>query len=133
MKKGLCCLLIVIFAFVSLAYAATQVSNRIWKDTATGAVALATTVAPGVAWRLDSVRIHLSAAGAAGNLTATVDAAAGGEYDAVVWSQDMTSVSDLVWFPERDLIFTATDELDFAWANASTRTYGLEVYYTKLN
>lgn len=112
---------------------ATQVSNRMWKDTATGSGAVSSTVAPGVAWRIDSVRIHLSAAGGAGDLTATIDAGAGSAYDVVILTQDMTSVTDFVWFPDRDLIFTSTDELDIAWANGSSRTYGLEVYYVKLN
>jgi len=30
------------------------------------------------------------------------------------------------------MIFDAGDELDIAWANANTRTYGLEVIYSLL-
>ena len=36
-------------------------------------VATVETVAPGVEWALEFIRLHLSAAGAANNLTATID------------------------------------------------------------
>ncbi len=96
---------------------------------ATGAVAIATTIAPGVPWQLEGIRVHLSAAGGAGNLTATVDNGAGAVYDVVILTQDMTSVVDLVWNTGCPLDFEAGDELDIAWANAGTKTYGLEVIW----
>lgn len=96
---------------------------------ATGSAALATTVAPGKKWALLEMRLHLSAAGGAGTLTATMDAGAGAAYDCVLFSQDMTSATDVHWQPTRPIPFGATDELDFAWANASAKTYGLEVVY----
>ncbi|MBT7082097.1 MAG: hypothetical protein HN929_11660 [Chloroflexi bacterium] len=96
---------------------------------ATGGVAIASTLAPGVAWQLESVRVHLSAAGAGGDLTATLDHSVGAAYDTVLLTQDMTAVTDYVWHTERPMEFDADTELDFAWANASTRTYGLEVIW----
>ena len=96
---------------------------------ATGGVAIASTLAPGVAGQLESIRIHLSAAGAAGDLTATLDHGTGAAYDTVLLTQDMTAVTDYVWHTERPMEFDADTELDFAWANASTRTYGLEVIW----
>ena len=90
-----------------------------------GAIAL--TVNPGCAWQLEEIRVHLSAAGGAGNLTATLDANAGAAYDAVVLTQDMTSITDFVYAPERPLVFDSGDKLVIAWANASNRTYGVEV------
>ena len=95
----------------------------------TGALAIATTLAPGVAWQFESIRVHLSAAGGAGDLTATIDHGSNAVYDIVLLTQDMTSVVDLVWSPERPMEFLAGDELDIAWANANTRTYGLEIVY----
>lgn len=117
---------------VTLAWGAV-VYNRINKDIATGGAALSVTVAPGCPWRLDSMRIKLASAGLSGTLTLTMNAIAGGTYDVLLLSQAMIAVTDLVWFPERDLIFTSGDELIVAWANANTITYGIEVYYTKLD
>ena len=95
----------------------------------TGAVAIASTLAPGVAWQLESVRIHLSAAGGAGDFTATLDHGTGAAYDIVLLTKDMTTTTDYVWHTERPMEFDADTELDFAWANANTRTYGLEVIW----
>lgn len=93
----------------------------------TGAVAIASTFIPRIAWQLESICIHLSAAGAAGDLTATIDHNAGSAFDVVILTQDMTSVVDLVWQPDRPMEFSKKDQLDIAWANGSTRTYGLEI------
>jgi hypothetical protein len=97
---------------------------------ATGAAAIAKTLAPGKKFYLHGIRVHLSAAGGAGNLTITMDAITGATYDTVVLTQDMTSVVDLAWIPTHPMIFDAGDELDVAWANASTRTYGLEIIWS---
>lgn len=126
-------IVLAILSVSSIAFADSLIVGRYYKSTATGSGAVSTTVAPGVDWRLDSIRIHLSAAGGAGDFTATLDANAGAAYDVVVLTQDMTSVTDLVWFPDRDLIFTSGDELDLAWTNGSSRTYGIEVYYVKVD
>ena len=95
----------------------------------TGAAAIASTLAPGTAWQLESIRVHLSAAGGAGDLTATINSGTGATYDAVVLTQDMTSVVNLVWSPERPMEFLPDDELDIAWANVGTKTYGLEIIF----
>ena len=96
---------------------------------ATGALAIASTLAPGTAWQFESIRIHLSAAGGAGDLTATLDHGAGAAYDLVILTQDMTAVTDFVWHCERPMEFEKDDELDIAWANANVRTYGLEIIW----
>jgi hypothetical protein len=96
---------------------------------ATGSAALSKIVEPGRAWQLEEIRIHLDAVGGAGNLTATLDAAAGAEYDAVILTQDMTAVTDLVYVPDRPITFEKGDKLVIAWANAGGKTYGLEVVH----
>lgn len=96
---------------------------------ATGAAAVSMTVNPAKAWQLEEVRIHLSAVGAAGNLTITIDANAGTAYDVVLLTQDMTSITDLVWQPDRPIKFENGDKIVIAWANGSTRTYGIEVLH----
>lgn len=94
---------------------------------ATGSAAISVTVNPGRPWQLEEIRVHLDAVGAAGNLTATVDAAAGAVYDTVILTQDMTAVTDLVFIPDRPMLFENGDKLIVAWANAGGKTYGVEV------
>lgn len=100
---------------------------------ATGGAAIAMNIAPGVAWQLESIRVHLAAGGAAGDLTATVDAnasTAADEYDIVIVSHDMTGVTDYLYQPDRPIPFGPDDELDIAYTNSGTETYGVEVYYS---
>jgi microcystin degradation protein MlrC len=99
----------------------------LFKSTATGNVAIAKTVTPSQAAALDSIILHLSAAGGAGNLTVTLDAAAGAAYDTVLLTQDMTLVTDLLWQPDRPIELDNGDSVVVAWANAAGRTYGLTV------
>jgi len=98
----------------------------------TGSAALSTTLAPGRAFQLLEVRLHVSAAGGAGDFTAKVDAGAGSAYDITLIKQDMTSVTDFVWQPTLPMTFDKGDEIDFAWANAGGKTYGLEVKFNPL-
>ena len=88
------------------------------------------TIAPGKEWALEFIRIHLNIAGGANNLTATIDSGVAAVYDTVILTQDMTTLTDLYWSPERPMVLLATDELDFAWTNASARIYGLTVGWT---
>lgn len=97
---------------------------------ATGAAAIALSVDPGRAFQLEEVKIHLNAVGETGNLTATIDSAAGAPYDCVVLNQDMTAVTNLLFQPDRPIILFEDDKLNFAWANANLVTYGIEVIYS---
>jgi len=97
---------------------------------ATGASALAKTLAPGVPFRLIEVRIHLSAASATSeNFTITMDSGTNAVHDMLLYSKDMNGVSDVAWILEENRYFESADELDFAWANTNTRTWGLELIY----
>ena len=98
-------------------------------NTSTGSSAILTTVSPGADFALESISLHLSAAGGAGNLTVTIDAAAGAAYDVALPTQDMTSIANLFWQPERPIELSKDDKVVVAWANASGRTYGLIVRY----
>lgn len=94
----------------------------------TGASALAASIAAAddeTPFLVRGFRLHLSAAGASGNLTVKVNSAKGSEYDTILLTQDMTSITDLVNTTE--VYLAAGDTLDFAWANAGTKTYGLTV------
>lgn len=102
-------------------------SDTIRRHQATGAAAISETISPACPFQLEFLKCHLSAAGGAGDLTVSIDAAAGSAYDIVLKTQDMTAVTDLVWSPERPLCFENGDKILVAWANAGTKTYGLEV------
>ena len=109
---------------------ASSVATNRYIDIATGAEAINTTIAPGRAFALESVSVHLNGAGGAGNLTVTVDAAAGAAYDVVLKTIDMTSVTDWVWQPDRPIELAKDDKIIIAWANAGTKTYGLTVRWS---
>lgn len=99
---------------------------------ATGSAAIAATLAPGRAFQLTEIRVHLSAAGVAGNLTVNMDSAGGTAYDTNLLTQDMSTVVNLVWQPDKPMYFENGDEVDVIWANASARTYGVEFKYSPL-
>lgn len=109
--------------------------NHVRVSNYTGAVALAHTLAPNQSFRIKEIRIHLSAAGGAVgnvNFTAKVDAINGAAYDLLFISKDMTFVTDYIWTPPDSMQFEAGDEIDFAYANGSSRTYGLTIVYDLL-
>ena len=102
---------------------------------ATGSGVLAETIAPdlnnGQSWQLEEIRIHLSAVGGAGstNFTAQLDHESGAVYDLIIFDQDLTAITDLSFQPERPLEFRQDTELDIAYDNNNSVTWGLEVLY----
>jgi hypothetical protein len=108
-----------------------QLPERKYVTAATGAINFSLDL--NTIWQLLEVRIHLSAAGGAGNLTITNDSGiAATVYDTVLATQDMTAVTDYVFKPEIPHAFFEGDVLKIAWPNAQNKTYGLEVIYSKL-
>lgn len=100
---------------------------------ATGAAAISETLAPTTAFQIEEIRLHLSAAGATPeNLTVTLDSDAAAAYDARFLTQDMNAIQDVVWQPTRPLVFSNGDEIDIAYANTDTRTWGLEIYWSPI-
>lgn len=97
---------------------------------ATGAAAIAATLTPTGPIELVCVKLHLSAAGGtAENFTVTIDSATAAAYDTILFSQDMNTVTDILWVPDQPIPILNDDELDFAYVNTNTRTYGLEVIF----
>lgn len=108
------------------------------------------TLAPGHAFEFGGFRLTLGAqADQEENMTITMDAGAGSVYDCLPFSYSTNGVQQLIWQPPITLIkngapvatytggfqpmqFDKDDELDFAWANAGTETYGLEVFWRKI-
>ena len=97
---------------------------------ATGAAAVAIALAPNIHFQLNEVRIHLNGAGGAGDLTITLNALAGAAYDVVLLTQDMTLVTDIILLPAQPHDFVVGDVVEIAWANGSTRTYGIDVIWS---
>ena len=151
MKRILSFCLVIVFCLASNAWAVDTFANfarvtdryrvdhapELWHSYDTGSGAMAETLAAGEAFQLLEVRVHLNTASAtAENLTITMDAGIGGTaYDTVLLTKGMNTVKDYIWCPspEEPRYFSATDELDFAWANSNSRTWGLEVTWQKTN
>lgn len=87
-------------------------------------------LAPKTPFKLLSWMIHLDAAATQETLTVTVD---GGRtasvYDTLLVSEAMSGIQDLVRTWEGGLDLKEDDEVDTAWANTDSATYGLTVTY----
>ena len=89
-----------------------------------------TSVAGVKTWEVISVELHLSAAGAANDLTIIRNNVLGATYDTVLLTQDMTLVLDLFQtYDPGEMIMHTGDTLDIAWTNGSARVFGLTVKY----
>lgn len=95
-----------------------------------GNAAVAISLSADYDYQVEEIRIHLSTAGGAGNLTVTVDHSEGAAYDFVLATQDMTAITDYVYHPEYPFKMTAADVLNIAWANVNSRNYGIEILYS---
>jgi len=98
---------------------------------ATGAVAIAHTLAPTTQFQLNEVRVHLNAAGAANDLTITLTAAAGAAYNQVLLTQAMAGITDIILLPAQPHDFIAGDAIVIAWLNAGAVTYGVDVIWSR--
>ena len=98
---------------------------------ATGAAAIDFTVAPTTQFQLNEVRVHLSAGGAATNLTITLMAADGPEYSQVLLTQAMGAVTDIILLPAQPHDFVAGDGIVVEYANGGAATYGLDVIWSR--
>ena len=92
------------------------------------------TLAPGHAFEWGGFRLELNAASATTeNLTATLDAGAGATYDTRLYAKDMNGVQYINYnIKDAPQSFDKLDEIDFAWANSNTKTYGLEVFWRRV-
>ena len=97
----------------------------------TGALAMAQSLSHPASWRILEIRLHLNAAGGvAEDFTAKVDSSTAAVYDALLFSQDTNGLTDI--FDVTPHHIATGDEVDFAWANAGGKTWGLEVFYEVL-
>ena len=100
--------------------------------TGTGAIAASGTVATGSTYQLVSVSIHFDAAPTTSeDLTITLDANAGAAYDLLLYTLDpsASSVTDILWQPDQDLVLEAGDAVDVAYTNSDGNTYGVQITF----
>ena len=84
----------------------------------------------GRAWRVLHMTLHSSKAMHANDvLTVTLDSKFGAEYDGVLLSQAMAALTDLLWIPTNDLIFSPDDDIVIACTNLNQATLGLIVMW----
>ena len=102
----------------------------------TGAAAIAASLAPDTQYQLLGFEIHLSAAPTQSEaFTVTKDAGVNAVYDTVLYTRDLSvgSVTDVVYYFDPPIkCYHRDDEIDFAWTNTNTKTYGLTIYWKAL-
>ena len=85
-------------------------------------------IAPGAAFKLTEIELHLSAAPTTGvqNLVITLDDGVAAAYDVVILTIDLVAnaITDLVITPNKTC--KATDVITAAWTNTDGRTFGLK-------
>lgn len=106
----------------------SEIQSKFTPTTGAGAVSIALTDTK--TWILTQIGIHLSKAGASGNLVVKVDAIDGSAYDVVLLTQDMTLITDLLW--TESVVLQAGDIVNITWANAGSATYGIKCVTEKL-
>lgn len=104
-------------------------------DTATGSAAIANATAPAAKFRLLRVELHLSAAPTTSeDFTITLDAGDGANYDVNLYTLDLSagSTTSLIVEFGKGYEYESDDEIDIAYTNTDTGTYGLRVVYELL-
>lgn len=99
---------------------------------ATGAEAIAASYAPGVAFWLDAVTVHLSAGPTTSeNLDVVLDATDGADYDTTLWSVDPSastgSKTNFYFVPSHPILCEAGDAIAVTFPNTELATYGVRI------
>lgn len=100
------------------------------KTSGTGSGAISTSHAVSSYEQVLSVTLHFSAAPTTSqDFTITLDANDGSAYDTVLFSIDpsVSSMTDLVWFPDGVLVCEDGDAIDLSYTNTDGRTYGVQI------
>lgn len=96
----------------------------------TDSSAISVTFTPNRQWELEGIRLHLSAGGAATDLTVTVDSSYNSAFDIVLLTKAMSGISDYDyrWDPTHKFL-NKDDKIVVAYANGGSATWGLEIIY----
>lgn len=97
-----------------------------------GTTAVAFTLSPNTPYQLMDFRFHTTASiTASDSMTVTIDHATSASYDTLIYTKNMVSVTDIYRSFDR-MRQTSKDEVDFAWANSDSKSWGMEVKYRKV-
>ncbi|RJX19019.1 MAG: hypothetical protein C4575_09595 [Desulforudis sp.] len=92
------------------------------------AAAMDESLAPGCAFELADIRLHLSVLHASAEyFRAYVSAVQGSAYNGGFISQLMSTVSDLYWSPSAPMLFQRGDQVRFTMNLSSANVWGLTV------
>lgn len=122
----LCCAVLLGIAALIVGAASNQ-HSREYSVYFTGSGVMASSFTAAGAVDIVEVRLLMSDTTTTETYTVTLDSAQAAVHDVVLASQAMSGVSSVVWRPEKDVPLRATEQLDFALANASANTWGIEV------
>lgn len=91
------------------------------------------TVPSGAIYRVMSLTVHFSAAPTTSeNLTITLDANAGTQYNTLIYSVDpsATSATDIVWYPDGwEWMLEGGDAVDVTFANTDANTVAAQLTF----
>lgn len=113
---------------VTVTGSVTAAPNRTVTVTSdTGSAAINKSTALAANFRLSSVTLHASGGMANENLTISIDANDGAEYDAILFTINTSGVTDICFTPDNDLLFESGDEIVVSCTNTNSVNYGLRI------
>ena len=84
-------------------------------------------------WQFIGFELHATTANSTSeNLTVSVDAKRGASWDTNIYTKDMNTIVDLIYYPDKPVLLEANDLVEFVYANTDTVTWGLKVFTKKL-
>ncbi len=123
---ALCCAVLVGVSALMVAAASNQ-HAREYHVYFTGSGAMDESFTAAADTDIVEVRLLMSDTTTTETYTVTLNSTQAAVHDVELASQAMSSVSSVVWRPEKDVPIRATEQLDFALANAAGNTWGIEV------
>lgn len=122
-------IILIVLTVLLMGTTAIAAPNRGLISYATGAAALSHTFTPTNQVYITNIRLHLSAAATQETFSVYINSAKGSAYDTVLYSKDLTDLTDVSWIPAGKLLVNANDVITLTWTNTDTRTWGTEIGY----
>lgn len=110
---------------------ATYSSKVLNVTTATGNSAINTTTSINDDFVISYVCCHFSTA-VSGEFTIKIDSVDGSTYDTILFTRNLESETDFVWWPEHQLLVETGSELNVSFPNSTNATYGLSIVVEKV-
>ena len=84
-------------------------------------------------WQFVGFELHATSANSTSeNITVSVDADRGASWDTNIYTKDMNTLVDLVYYPDKPILLEANDLMEFVYANTDAVTWGLKICTKKL-